>query len=168
MTDTQDVINLPTEQDSERWVSLWANSIKAPLVMAFNGEMGAGKTTIIRKMLRCLGIKSAIKSPTFSLVESYDVDNSENQLDVTYSVHHFDLYRIHDECELELIGFRDYFTADTVCCVEWLERAPTYLNLADLILHIKFKDLGREIHLVAKTEAGKRVLEKMHDAASCI
>jgi tRNA threonylcarbamoyladenosine biosynthesis protein TsaE len=148
-------IYLPTEQDVVRWVNCWASFVTPPLVMAFIGEIGAGKTTTIRAMLRALGIQTAIKSPTFSLVESYNLP----------CVHHFDLYRIHDECELELIGFRDYFTADAVCCIEWPERAPSIQHLIDVTLNIQFNDVGRDFFITAKTFAGERVLEKMHDAA---
>ena len=152
------IIYLPTEVACEQWVQRWASFVKPPLVLTFSGEIGAGKTTIIRAMLRALGVQTAIKSPTFSLVETYNPPK----------VHHFDLYRIHDEDELELIGFRDYFTSDFVCCIEWPELAPAYQKLSDLSLQIKFKDQGRDLHAKSHTETGMRILEKMHDAESFI
>ncbi|SPX61871.1 ATPase with strong ADP affinity [Legionella feeleii] len=93
-----DCIALPDVQYSEALAARLAACLTAPLVLTFSGEIGAGKTTFIRAMLRALGVKSAIKSPTFSLLESYQCQYLQ--------VHHFDLYRIHDETELEYIDYK--------------------------------------------------------------
>lgn len=143
-------INLPTQNESEKVAARLANCLAPPLVLTFRGEIGAGKTTIIRAMLRTLGINSAIKSPTFSLVESY----SSQQL----QIHHFDLYRIHDEAELEYIGFRDYFSHNTICCIEWPERVAHGLDCADIDFNLTLKGAGREMKISALTAAGVAVL----------
>ena len=113
-------------------------------------EIGTGKTTFIRAMLRSLGVHSAIKSPTFSLVESYQAGPLQ--------IHHFDLYRIHDEAELDYIGFRDYFADNAVCCIEWPERATGYLTEADLDFALRLKGAGREMQIHAFSPAGAAVL----------
>jgi len=84
----QKVIFLPDEKSSIHFAGQLAAYIEPPSVLTFSGDLGAGKTTLIRAMLRRLGIESPIKSPTFSLVESYTCPQ--------FTVHHFDLYRIHD------------------------------------------------------------------------
>ena len=144
------VIDLPTELASEKVAVRLAACLASPLVLTFSGEIGAGKTTIIRAMLRSLGVKSAIKSPTFSLVESYPTD--------CLLIHHFDLYRIHDETELDAIGFRDYFSANAVCCIEWPERATSYLAWADVGFTLGLKGVGREMQMRAFSPAGAVLL----------
>lgn len=147
------LINLPTETDSEQMAARVAACLVSPLVLTFTGEIGAGKTTFIRAMLRCLGVNSAIKSPTFSLVESYQGTNLQ--------IHHFDLYRIQDEAELDYIGFRDYFGDNAICCIEWPERATGYLTEADLGFTLRLKGAGREMQMHAFSPAGAAVLSRL-------
>jgi tRNA threonylcarbamoyladenosine biosynthesis protein TsaE len=143
-------IDLPTEGVSEQVAMKMASCLVAPLVMTFSGEIGAGKTTLIRAMLRHLGVKSAIKSPTFSLVESYQINHLQ--------IHHFDLYRVHEESELDFIGFRDYFSKDAVCCIEWPERVASRLSNVDIRISLGIKGAGREMQLCALTPAGASML----------
>jgi tRNA threonylcarbamoyladenosine biosynthesis protein TsaE len=119
-------------------------------VLAFSGDIGAGKSTFIRAMLRALGVKSAIKSPTFSLVESYQAGKLQ--------IHHFDLYRIHDEDELEYIGFRDYFVDNAVNCIEWPENAVNNLGNIDISFFLTSKGEGRKLKIIANSSIGKEVL----------
>lgn len=144
------VIDLPTEQMSELVARRIAACLVSPLVLTFSGEIGAGKTTMIRAMLRSLGVSSAIKSPTFSLVESYQAGDKQ--------IHHFDLYRIHDETELDYIGFRDYFSTNAICCVEWPERVNYYLDWTDIEISLSMKGLGREMQINAQSPAGAVLL----------
>lgn len=143
-------LELVDEPASERFAERLSLCIKAPLVLAFQGDIGAGKTTIIRAMLKKLGVKEAIKSPTFSLVESYQYQN--------ILIHHFDLYRIHHEDELEYLGFRDYFTNHTICCIEWAERAETVLPLIDIRFNLSSKGAGRDMQISAASSTGKKIL----------
>lgn len=122
----------------------------ASLIMTFSGDIGAGKTTIIRAMLKELGVQSTIKSPTFSLVESYLTPNR--------AIHHFDLYRIAHEDELEYLGFRDYFTAQSLCCIEWAEHAGHSLPEIDIGFKLIIKGAGRDMHITAFNETGRRIL----------
>ncbi len=126
-------------------------TFSAPLVVALSGDIGAGKTTIIRAMLKCLGVQSAIKSPTFSLVESYTCNN--------LTIHHFDLYRIHHEDELEYLGFRDYFSNQSICFIEWAEHAGKSLPQVDIHFNLSIKGAGREMQIQALSVAGKSILD---------
>ena len=144
------LIDLPTELASEHWAMQMAQCLTAPMTLAFSGDIGAGKTTFIRAMLRALGVTTPIKSPTFSLVETYQV----NGLDI----HHFDLYRIHEASELEYIGFRDYFSATAVCCIEWPERADACLDLTDVGFTLTMNGTGRQMHARAYSPAGVSML----------
>lgn len=143
-------IDLPTEEASELVAARLAACLVSPLVITFSGDIGAGKTTLIRAMLRSLGVTSAIKSPTFSLVESYQTNHLQ--------IHHFDLYRVHDESELDYIGFRDYFSDDAVCCIEWPERVVSYLGNADIAFALSMKGVGREMNARAFSPAGASML----------
>jgi len=147
------LIELATEKDSENMAARLANGLISPVVLTFSGDIGVGKTTIIRAMIRCLGIKSAIKSPTFSLVESYNA--------VDFSIHHFDLYRICHENELDDIGFSDYFTKDAVCFIEWPERVKSCERLTDVSFALRLKGEGREMDVSAYTATGEALLSSL-------
>lgn len=127
-----------------------APHVRAPLTMTFCGEIGAGKTTFIRAMLKALGVEGAIKSPTFSIVESYQILNTQ--------IHHFDLYRINEPSELEYMGFRDYWMDHAICLIEWPERAMHGLDIVDLSFVIHHQGDGRVIDLSAHTSQGLSVL----------
>lgn len=137
---------------TEAFARRMAVSLPAPFVLTLSGEMGAGKTTFARALLRSLGVTGAIKSPTFSLVESYPLE--------AQMFHHFDLYRIHELTELDYIGFRDYFTEDAICCIEWPERAQGSLKAVDLALtfHFDKHGLGRLAECVPRSARGKQVM----------
>lgn len=144
------VVDLPDQYASEQQAIRFASCLTFPLILTFSGEIGAGKTTFIRAMLRALGITSAIKSPTFSLVESYQLHEVQ--------IHHFDLYRIDDETELEYIGFRDYFSANALCCIEWPERAKQSLDRVDISFSLRVKNAGRELIAQASSSQGIKIL----------
>lgn len=144
------LLNLQNEQASIDVAKRLATQLKPPLLLGFSGEIGAGKTTIIRAMLRASGVGSSIKSPTFSLVESYECKHAV--------IHHFDLYRIAQADELEYLGFRDYFTNDSICIVEWPENARQVLSEMDLYCKLRTKGAGRELELQAFTAAGNAML----------
>lgn len=143
-------LDLPDEKASEHFATRLALCLTPPLIITFNGDLGAGKTTIVRAMLKSLGEQSAIKSPTFSLVESYLCQH--------IPVHHFDLYRIHHEDELEYLGFRDYFTNESICCIEWAENAGRALPHVDIRFNLSIKGAGREMQMSAYSDAGKNIL----------
>ncbi len=121
-------------------------------VIYLNGVLGAGKTTLTRGIMQGLGYTQIVKSPTYTLVETYAVS--------ARTVHHFDLYRMSDIYELEEVGFRDYFTDDALCIIEWPERAAV-LPEADLICDLKVIGSQRKIILSTNTPAGFEVIEQL-------
>lgn len=143
-------LNLPNEATCEKLAEEFADCLLPPAILTFSGEIGAGKTTFIRAMLRQLGVTGIVKSPTFSLVESYQCQDLQ--------IHHFDLYRIHDESELEYIGFRDYFEGRSVCCIEWPERVGYGQINVDVHFAVTIKGSGRLMTVNAFSDAGEKML----------
>jgi len=117
------------------------------------GELGAGKTTWVRGFLRGLDHKGNVKSPTYTLVESYQLHGQ--------SIHHLDLYRINDPDELEAIGLREYLDGSGICLVEWPERAEDRLPEPDLLIRIEIAGRGREVTLTACSTTGTRILQHL-------
>ncbi|MCK5639623.1 MAG: tRNA (adenosine(37)-N6)-threonylcarbamoyltransferase complex ATPase subunit type 1 TsaE, partial [Gammaproteobacteria bacterium] len=113
-------------------------------------QLGAGKTTLARGFLHALGHCGPVRSPTYTLVESYDVGPQR--------VYHFDLYRLGEPEELEYLGIRDYFDGVALSLVEWPGQGIGFLPEADLVLNIDYQDDGRDVHLHPKTEVGQAIL----------
>lgn len=116
------------------------------------GDLGAGKTTLTRGILHGLGYSHTVKSPTYNLVEIYKISG--------VYFYHFDFYRFNDYLEWEEAGFREYFNSDSICVVEWPEKAGDLLPKPDLRLVLSILDNGRKIELQACTEAGKQCLKQ--------
>ncbi len=144
---------LPAEADT---IAL-GNSIGTILAgrgkVFLTGDLGAGKTTLCRGILRALGHDGAVKSPTFTLVEPYEV--------VQGQVYHFDLYRLIDPDELEYIGIDDYFGEETLCLVEWPEKADGVLPESDLDVVLKHEQNGRIAELIAHSINGMKVIDSL-------
>lgn len=99
------------------------------------GDLGAGKTTLVRGILRGMGYEGAVKSPTYTIVEPYELEGVH--------IYHFDLYRLADPEELELIGVRDYFSSGDLCLLEWPERGAGIVPAPDLIITLAVDGHGR-------------------------
>jgi tRNA threonylcarbamoyladenosine biosynthesis protein TsaE len=129
-----------------------------PLLIGLRGELGAGKTTFVRALLRGLGYEARVPSPTYTLLEHYAVGE--------LGIVHFDLYRLASEAELENLGLRDWLeTAATWVLIEWPDRAPGLARRCDLLLTLEETDPGmRRLTLRAGTPAGIAALKDSRDS----
>jgi tRNA threonylcarbamoyladenosine biosynthesis protein TsaE len=121
-----------------------------PAIVYLHGELGTGKTTLARGLLRGLGHQGKVRSPTYTLVEPYQL--------AAGTVYHLDLYRLGSAEELEWLGLRDMLGEQALLLVEWPERGAGVLPAADLEIHIDYAGEGRMVTLKAATGAGRRLL----------
>lgn len=124
-----------------------------PFTIYLIGTLGSGKTTLVRGFLRGAGYQSTVKSPTYTLVEPYQLPNK--------TIYHFDLYRLNNPQEIENIGIRDYFTPTSICLIEWPERAKNLLPPADLSCYIELHGKGRQLKITANNRQAELILEKL-------
>ncbi|HEY5646101.1 MAG TPA: tRNA (adenosine(37)-N6)-threonylcarbamoyltransferase complex ATPase subunit type 1 TsaE [Pseudomonadales bacterium] len=110
----------------------------APLVFLY-GQLGAGKTTLVRGILRALGHEGSVKSPTYTLLEPYEIGGR--------TIYHFDLYRIGDSEELDFIGIDELMDADAMKLVEWPERASARLPEPDVVIRLSLEGEGRRVEV---------------------
>lgn len=132
-------IVLDNQQETEAFgAELW-RVLPEKCLIFLNGDLGAGKTTLVRGLLRAAGYSGTVKSPTYSLVEEYDLGARR--------VFHFDLYRLKDPEELEWMGMNDYLAQKALCFVEWPQMGAGFLPPADLSLLIEIAGEGRSIQI---------------------
>ena len=129
------------------------------MVVTLQGDLGSGKTTLVRGLLRARGVSGPVKSPTYALVEHYPVSS--------LYFYHFDFYRFMNPDEWDSAGMSDYFRDDAVCVVEWPERVGERLRVPDVGLSLSYADRGgRDLVAQAFTVEGERCLSALAAAAS--
>ncbi len=128
------------------------------LVIYLKGDLGAGKTTLVRGILRGLGYTGPVRSPTYTLVEVYEISRLH--------LHHFDFYRFHDPREWIDAGFRESFNGRNVSLVEWPEKAGGWLPPADVEIELEFRDSGRDATLRPGSLAGREALVPLERRAA--
>ncbi len=130
--------------------------------LALSGELGSGKTSLVRAILRAMGETGAVKSPTFAVLEPYVVSSLD--------FYHFDFYRFNDPAEFDTAGFRELFGPGAVCAIEWPEHAMGKLPTIDLTVTLEVSGDGRRAHIEAASDIGatclQHVLTEMPDATS--
>lgn len=134
-----------------------AQHLSKGCVIFLVGELGAGKTTLVRGVLQALGHQGKVKSPTYTLVEPYSLA-SDTPVKMLY---HFDLYRMNDPEELEYMGARDYFTSDAICFVEWPEKGSGWLPEADLTLELTYHAEARSLIVKTGSTFGEEIARKL-------
>jgi tRNA threonylcarbamoyladenosine biosynthesis protein TsaE len=129
------------------------------VVIHLHGDLGAGKTTLVRGFLRGRGHHGPVRSPTYTLIEPYELADG--------TVYHLDLYRLGDPEELEYLGLRDLLGGEATLLIEWPERGEGWLPAPDLVLDIAHLEAGRDILARALSPEGREVLTRLLQAVSC-
>jgi tRNA threonylcarbamoyladenosine biosynthesis protein TsaE len=138
---------VPDEQAMQELGRQLARTAGRPGVVYLEGELGTGKTTLVRSLLRGLGYAGKVKSPTYTLVEPYSLGD--------LTVYHLDLYRLTDPEELEWLGIRDLDTAADLLVVEWPDHGAGLLPPADLVISIEYQGAGRLLYMQTPTPRGQ-------------
>ena len=148
--------HVSSADEMEALGATFASVMRGGGVVFLNGPLGAGKTTWVRGFLRAREHPGAVKSPTYTLVESYPLPAG--------TVHHFDLYRLADPEELEYMGIRDYFSDEMLCLVEWPEQGAGSIGEADITLTLSYSDGGRELSVYASSAKGREALDRITES----
>lgn len=145
--------HLGDEFDTEKVGAALAAGLVAGLVIYLEGNLGAGKTTLVRGTLRALGYEGKVKSPTYTLIEPYTVSRLE--------LYHFDFYRFNAPEEYLEAGLDEYFSGQGACLVEWPAKAEPYIANADIEVRLIVRNPGRTIEVTALTETGRKCVQNM-------
>ena len=149
---------MPDRAATEALGAALAAGARAGRVIHLRGDLGAGKTTLVRGLLRALGHTGRVKSPTYTLVEPYDLSSLH--------FYHFDFYRLKNQEEWEQAGFREYFNGEALCAVEWPERAHGLLSPPDLDIELRFEGEHRSARLSAHSALGESWLSLLRSSSS--
>ncbi len=153
MTPSNYQLTIDSESQTEQFAGKLAREISAPIWVELKGQLGAGKTTLTRYVLQALGHKGTVKSPTYTLVEPYDVADSR--------FFHFDLYRLSDPEELEYLGIRDYLGDNVMAFIEWPSKGKDFLPEPDLSIEIQLNQSSRTFELTANSKKGQKIIHHL-------
>lgn len=143
-----------SEQEMKSFGARLIQQSESAGVITLRGDLGTGKTTLVRGALEACGITTGVRSPTYTLVEYYELKD--------FAIAHFDLYRLGDPEELEYLGYRDYLRSDTYCFIEWPERAEGYLENVGLELSIQYQNDCRKLGGTAGNSWGQQLLSAIN------
>ena len=129
------------------------STCKSGGIITLHGNLGTGKTTLVRGALQSLGITSGVRSPTYTLIEYYPFDR--------LSIAHFDLYRLAEPEELEYLGFRDYLGENTLCMIEWPEKAEGILGNIGLEIILDYDPEGRRLTMIGRSIWGQGIVDAL-------
>lgn len=162
-TDSTLACHLADDAATEALGRALAHALAPGLHLQLHGNLGAGKTTLVRAVLRELGVTGPIKSPTYALVERYPLTRIPIEFGNSSNIYfyHFDFYRFNRESEWLEAGFRDDFGPQSICAVEWPEQAGDLLPAPDLDIRLVYADPGRDVTLSARSPAGAACLAKL-------
>ena len=141
-------LDVNTEADTQELGERLAQGLRLGGIIYLEGDLGAGKTTLSRFLIQALGHSGSVKSPTYTLVEPYQIGE--------LAVYHFDLYRLSDPEELEFMGIRDYFADGVVCLIEWPERGGDRIPAADLVVTLNRVKDGNNLRQAQIKAIGKK------------
>ena len=163
------LITLDDEAATLQCGGRFAQALQSGLTIYLHGDLGAGKTTFVRGVLHGLGYVGKVKSPTYTLVEIYalELDSIKPNIFSKYQLYHFDLYRFNSDEEWEAAGFREYFNQQSICMIEWPEKAAHVLPAPDIDVQLCMIKQGqsdaRQIKFSANSVLGKKCLESFYD-----
>ena len=143
-------IELENEAETKEIGAKVASCLKGGEIIYLKGELGTGKTTLVRGALNGFGHTGNVKSPTFTIVEPYSIDD--------HVIYHFDLYRLDDPEELESLGIRDYCDGQSICFFEWPEKGGDFLPDADILISLSYQNEGRALEISAFSEIGDSII----------
>jgi tRNA threonylcarbamoyladenosine biosynthesis protein TsaE len=146
-------LKLPDAAATARFGAALSRGVEPGRVLHLTGDLGTGKTTLVRGLLRALGVHGAVKSPTYTWVEPYEL----SRLDL----YHFDLYRFGDRTEWLTSGLREYFRPDAFCIVEWPEKAGSLLPPPDLSVALSYDGEARQARVDSRSPAGEAWLSSL-------
>ncbi|MGH1538030.1 MAG: tRNA (adenosine(37)-N6)-threonylcarbamoyltransferase complex ATPase subunit type 1 TsaE [Gammaproteobacteria bacterium] len=148
------MIKLIGEDATLEFAAKLASVCQPSLIIHLQGDLGSGKTTFARGFIKRLGHSGNVKSPTFTLVEPYELERMH--------LYHFDLYRLNDPQELEYLGIRDLFGEQgVICLIEWPERGGDELPSPDIEIQFQYQDDARGVDLQAKSTKGQSIIDKL-------
>ena len=143
--------HLTDEADTTSLGAKIAKHLNSGMTIFLSGQLGAGKTCLTRGILRELGYSGSVKSPTYSLVETYTINNKK--------ISHFDFYRLSAAEELFKAGFEEHFSEENICIVEWPEKIATVIDTADVLIRFEIAGTSRKVTLESETLKGKKMIE---------